>query len=105
MNPIKYPFFLFLNLQKKFRRDRKNFSENAVIKAKHAGELINWKLPCLADDSGLSIKVLSNQPGVYSARWAIENKYSAAFKLINSKIMEKGRDNGRPTCLLIAPQH
>ena len=55
------------------------------------------EVPCLADDSGLSIEVLSNQPGVYSSRWAIENNYSEAFKLINYKIMEKGETmKGQP---------
>ena len=48
----------------------KTFSENAIIKAQQAGKLAKWKLPCLADDSGLSIKVLGNEPGIYSARWA-----------------------------------
>lgn len=68
----------------------KTFSENAIIKAKAAGKLIKWKLPCLADDSGLSIKILSNQPGIFSARWAVNNSYSDAFKLIRNKIQEKG---------------
>ena len=64
------------------KKQEKHFSENAIIKAKHAGEQINWKYPCLADDSGLSIKILSNKPGVYSARWAKKNNYSNVFKLI-----------------------
>ena len=73
----------------------KTFSENAIIKAKQAGQQINWKLPCLADDSGLSIKILSNRPGVYSARWAINNSYTNVFKYIRKKIEAKGRSHGR----------
>ena len=46
----------------------------------------------MADDSGLSIKILSNQPGVLSSRWAVNKNYSAVFKLIRSKIREKGED-------------
>ena len=68
------------------------FSENAIIKAKKAGELTKWKLPCLSDDSGLSIKILSNQPGIFSARWVTNNNYSDVFKLIRNKIKEKGED-------------
>ena len=81
-----------------------SFAENAIIKAYHAGELSNWKFPCLADDSGLCIKVLSNQPGIYSARWATEDNYTHAFKLIKNKIALKGEKiNGQPaffTCCL-----
>ena len=46
----------------------------------------------MSDDSGLSIKILSNQPGVFSARWAVNNNYSDVFKLIRNKIKEKGED-------------
>ena len=66
--------------------------ENAIIKAKHAGDLINWKYPCLADDSGLSIKILSNKPGVYSARWVKKNNYTNVFKYIRNKIEAKGEE-------------
>ena len=68
----------------------KTFSENAIIKAKHAGNFTKWKLPCLADDSGLSIEILSNKPGVYSASWVKKNNYSEVFKYIRKKIQEQG---------------
>ncbi|MEN8237091.1 MAG: RdgB/HAM1 family non-canonical purine NTP pyrophosphatase [Pseudomonadota bacterium] len=42
------------------------FRENALIKAKHAAEHQNCLV--LADDSGLEIEVLDNQPGVYTGR-------------------------------------
>jgi len=45
------------------------FKENAIIKAK----AIQEKLPefiVLADDSGISVPVLGNAPGIYSARYA-----------------------------------
>ena len=45
------------------------FKENAVIKAKAIYE----KLPefiVLADDSGISVPLLGNEPGIYSARYA-----------------------------------
>ena len=50
------------------------FKENAIIKAKN----IFQKLPkdnfiVLADDSGISVPVLGNKPGIYSARFAGEN--------------------------------
>ena len=52
--------------------DGKSFEENAVIKAKFYGKYSN--LPALADDSGLVIPSLNGQPGIYSARWAGDNK-------------------------------
>lgn len=48
--------------------DGKTFADNALIKAKFYGEKIG--LPCLADDSGLTVRELQGEPGVYSARYA-----------------------------------
>lgn len=44
------------------------FIENALIKARHAAKLSG--LPALADDSGLVVPALHNEPGLYSARYA-----------------------------------
>lgn len=44
------------------------FLENSQIKAVEIAK--GGQLPALADDSGLVIPALDNQPGVYSARWA-----------------------------------
>ena len=48
------------------------FRENAYIKAKAACD--ETGLPCIADDSGLSVDALNGEPGVYSARYAEEGK-------------------------------
>ena len=45
----------------------KTFKDNSIIKAKSG---LNLGLNVLADDSGLCIKALNNDPGIYSARWA-----------------------------------
>jgi XTP/dITP diphosphohydrolase len=45
---------------------------NAILKANYVTE--NFGLPCFADDTGLEIEVLNNEPGVYSARYAGEQK-------------------------------
>src|ERR671924_87686 len=50
---------------------RKPFSENALLKARHAARMSN--LPALADDSGLEVDALGGRPGVYSARYAGEH--------------------------------
>ncbi len=50
--------------------------ENAIIKANYVTEKYN--LPCFADDTGLEIEALNGEPGVYSARYAGEEKNSEA---------------------------
>ena len=44
------------------------FVDNAELKAREAADLSG--LPCLADDSGLSVDALHGLPGIFSARWA-----------------------------------
>ncbi|ABP66600.1 non-canonical purine NTP pyrophosphatase, rdgB/HAM1 family [Caldicellulosiruptor saccharolyticus DSM 8903] len=51
--------------------DGKTFEENALKKSKTIYSL--YKLPTLADDSGLEVDALDGRPGVYSARYAGDN--------------------------------
>jgi len=44
---------------------------NAILKANFISE--KYGLNCFADDTGLEVEVLNNNPGVYSARYAGEN--------------------------------
>lgn len=46
--------------------------ENAIIKANYITQ--KYGLPCFADDTGLEIDALNGEPGVYSARYAGEDK-------------------------------
>ncbi|PKR79218.1 non-canonical purine NTP pyrophosphatase [Halalkalibacillus sediminis] len=48
------------------------FEENARLKAETIAEI--YKIPVLADDSGLEVHALGGEPGVYSARYAGEEK-------------------------------
>lgn len=45
---------------------------NAILKANYVTE--NFGYNCFADDSGLEVEVLNGEPGVYSARYAGEQK-------------------------------
>ncbi|WP_291864381.1 non-canonical purine NTP diphosphatase [Maribacter sp.] len=47
---------------------------NAQLKANYITKKYN--LPCFADDTGLLVNVLNGEPGVYSARYAGEQKSS-----------------------------
>ena len=46
----------------------KSFISNSKLKAKFFSKYVNY--PVISDDSGLCIKALKNQPGIYSARLA-----------------------------------
>lgn len=49
--------------------------ENAILKADYVTQ--HYGLPCFADDTGLEITALNGEPGVYSARYAGEEKDAA----------------------------
>ena len=50
--------------------DGPSYSYNALLKARYYSDC--YGVPCLADDSGLSVDALDGAPGVYSARYAGE---------------------------------
>ena len=52
--------------------DGLTFEENALIKSKFVSK--ETGLPCISDDSGICFKDLNDKPGIYSARWAGEDK-------------------------------
>jgi XTP/dITP diphosphohydrolase len=65
---------------------------NALIKAKYVKE--NYGYDCFADDTGLEVDALNNEPGVYSARYAgPENDAQANIqKLLSNLAEEKNRE-------------
>jgi XTP/dITP diphosphohydrolase len=60
------------------------FAENALLKAETVAKKLNTIV--LADDSGLKVDALGGQPGVYSARYAGEEKNDAAN---NAKLLSE----------------
>ncbi|MCK8815840.1 XTP/dITP diphosphatase [Natroniella sulfidigena] len=63
--------------------DATTFTGNALKKARELGQ--QTQLPTIADDSGLVVKALDGQPGVYSARFAGED---ATDEANNQKLLE-----------------
>lgn len=61
--------------------------ENAKEKAQYIYD--NFKINCFADDTGLEIESLNNAPGVYSARYAGEEKNSEANM---NKVLDELKD-------------
>lgn len=74
----------------------KTFAENSLIKAKYYAKQTG--LVSLADDSGICIEDLGNKPGIYSARYAVNeltNKtdFPHTFKKIFDELNIKGIKN------------
>jgi len=55
------------------------------LKAQAAADLSG--LPALADDSGLCVEALGGEPGIFSARWAGENRdFGLAMRLVEENL-------------------
>lgn len=66
-----------------------SFLANALLKAEATAKASG--LPSLADDSGIEIEALAGDPGIYSARWAGENRdFGAAMRRVESLLAAKG---------------
>jgi len=66
-NKVKIVSLNDLNINVNPEETGKNFQENSFLKAKFYANLS--KLPTIADDGGLIIPSLNNEPGVKSRRW------------------------------------
>ncbi len=73
-----------LGFEDEIEETGKTFEENAFIKA---DTIYNkYKIPVIADDSGLIVEQLEGRPGVYSARYAGEN---ATYADNNKKLLKE----------------
>ncbi len=62
----------------------KTYEENALIKARAVAEHTDYIV--MADDSGLEIDYLNNEPGIYSARYMGED---TSYRIKNANLMER----------------
>ena len=77
----------------------KSFISNSKLKAKYFSKFIDY--PVIADDSGLCIKALKNQPGIYSARLAKKNGgFLNAMKIILRKLKKEKNRSATFVCSL-----
>ena len=65
-----------LNYKDELEETSDTLSGNAEQKAKFIFE--KFKLPCFADDTGLLVEALDDEPGVYSARYAGDERNDQA---------------------------
>ncbi|HEU4839447.1 MAG TPA: RdgB/HAM1 family non-canonical purine NTP pyrophosphatase [Micavibrio sp.] len=76
------------------------FLENATMKAVTAMKACG--LPCLSDDSGLSVNALDGAPGVYSADWAGEPRdFQKAMSLVHEKMGDAADRSAHFTSVLV----
>ena len=67
--------------------DGNSFKENSYKKAKFYYDL--FKMPTIADDSGICIDFYDGKPGIYSARWLSDLSYIEK----NNKICKEMKDS------------
>lgn len=83
------------------------FVENALAKARHAARLTG--LPALADDSGLCMRALNGEPGVYSARYAQraggEKSDAANNAYLVARLQGVADRRGYYYCVLVLVRH
>ena len=77
----------------------KTFIANSRLKVKFFSKYVNY--PVISDDSGLCIKALNNNPGIYSARLAKKHgSFSKAMKFILKKMKAKKNRSAFFVCSL-----
>ena len=78
---------------------RKSFTGNANLKANFFSKFVNY--PVISDDSGICIKSLNNEPGIYSARLAkIKEVFLKAMKYILKRMQNKKNRKATFICSL-----
>lgn len=93
-----------LNIKDDIEETGTTFASNALLKAKHFYNLTGYA--CLADDSGLEIEALNNEPGVYSARYLGEDtSYEIKNRNILGRLINQTKRNARfvsVVCLMLS---
>lgn len=74
------------------------FEENSYIKAALAAKIMG--IPALADDTGLCVDALNGRPGLYSARYAPDQKSKIAKLLDEMKDVPKEKRNAHFVCTM-----
>ena len=109
IRPLLEPDFRILSLadigcHEELPETGNTLEANSLEKAKYIYDRFN--LPCFADDTGLEVDALNGEPGVYSARYAGEQRSSEEnISLLLSKL--SGKENRkarfRTVITLLAP--
>lgn len=74
------------------------FAQNSYIKAAEAAKIMN--MPALADDTALCVEALGGRPGLYSARYAPDQKSKISKLLGELDGVENSKRNAFFTCTM-----
>lgn len=83
-----------------------SFVENALIKARFASRICNK--PTLADDSGLVVRALHGEPGIYSARFSgkhATDKDNRDYLLKKLEHVPEDQSQAYFYCVIVLMQH
>lgn len=69
------------------------FAENATLKSSYV--VSHFKMDCFADDSGLEVDALNNEPGIYSARYSGQRGDKANMHYLLQKMEGENNRNAR----------
>lgn len=93
-----------LNIMDDIEETGTTFASNAQLKAQHIYNLTGYA--CLADDSGIEIEALNNEPGIYSARYLGEHtSYEIKNRSILDRLINQTNRNARfvsVVCLILS---
>ncbi len=93
-----------LNIEEDVEETGQTFEENARLKALWAYHKTG--IPCIADDSGLEITALNNEPGVYSARYlGVNTPYPIKNQIVLERMQKQSDRSARfisVVCLVLS---
>ena len=69
------------------------FEGNAALKSRYV--VAHFELDCFADDSGLEVEALNNEPGVYSARYSGSRDSLENINLVLEKLKNQSNRKAR----------
>lgn len=90
LEPLGYTVLTLFDFEEfpEIIEDRFTFKDNALKKARELSEYLNKTV--LADDSGLEVFTLNNEPGIYSARYSgLHKSYADNNKLLLNNLEGK----------------
>ncbi len=89
LEPLGYKVYSLFDFEEfpEIIEDKDTFKGNALKKAKELSDYL--KKDVIADDSGLEVFALNNEPGVYSARYSGEH---ATYDDNNKKLLQEMKD-------------
>lgn len=99
IRPMLEPDFRILSLEEigcfeELEETQITIEGNSLQKAQYIFD--KYRLPCFADDTGLEVEALNNAPGVYSARYAGEQRNTQDnINLLLKNLSDKKNRNAR----------